>query len=102
MKMFFNEEKKAIQMLKQLKFKNGVSFCQQCVYSNRKRCFNKTTDCQKQAIKTVLNLIEKQEKIIEKMAGHIFIDTVKDDGSHFDTEEEVIEFFENWAEKGGK
>lgn len=61
---------------------------------------NKGLWCGKTDVDFLLNLIEKQSKEIEKlnkiinlMAGDIWIECVKENGRHFDTEEEVIEFY---------
>lgn len=53
-------------------------------------------------VETVLNLIQtqkaeikKKDKIIDAMANEIYIEITKPDGNHFNTVEEVKEYFEN-------
>lgn len=49
---------------------------------------------EKQAIKTVLNLLEKKDKIIDEMAGKIY-----EEGIVWNNKEEVKQYFERKIEK---
>lgn len=50
---------------------------------------------------TEIERIEANQ-IINKMANEIYITAVKDNGTHFSTEQEVIDYFKNLVEKENK
>lgn len=51
-------------------------------------------------IEELENKLDKQEKIIKLMANEIYITAIRDDGTHFSTKQEVIEYFTNKVEEG--
>lgn len=87
-----DEEKKAIERIEDVFYQDlgkGINKIQKITLYE-----DSITD-----IRTVLNLIEKQSKIIQAMANDIYIEIVKSDGSHFATVEEVVEYFEQQVSK---
>lgn len=46
-----------------------------------------------EAIETVLNELDNNDKIINAMANEIYITAIRDDGTHFSTSQEVIDYF---------
>lgn len=51
----------------------GSSICKECCFENDHKCFDDTNgDCQMQAIKTVLNELDKKDKMIDEMVDEIY------------------------------
>ena len=51
------------------------------------------------ACKTIYEYIEKKDKIINEMANEIYITAIRDEGTHFSTSQEVIDYFTNKVEE---
>lgn len=49
--------------------------------------------------KKLIEEVKKQQKIINDMANEIYITAVKDNGTHFSTEQEIIDYFTNKVEE---
>ena len=82
---------------------NSIS-CKNCVLENRKSCVVNGKDCQMEAIYTVLNELDKKDKVIDLMTEDIF-DYEKDIKYYvpeyeefFKNKEEVKEYYFNEIE----
>lgn len=51
------------------------------------------------AIETILNELEKKDKIIDLMANQVLYDDMKTEANRFVTSEEIIEYFTNKVEE---
>ena len=106
--MLSEEEKDAIKLLKEFK-KNGYTSLLMCKYDGDR---TKTNKILKKATKTVLNLIEKQQKVanLQEKTIQLMADYIKDIddciNSEFNSSEfmgynvqEIIEYFRNKAKE---
>lgn len=100
-------EIEAIEVLKNMDIGiRGTSECKKCIFSDEEDCFRDGKDCQMIAIETVLNLLEKKDKIINLMAKDIkeadkFLDSMGYLGEYEGyTIEGIIEEYNQEIEKG--
>ena len=86
-------EIEAIEVLKNMDIGiSGKAKCKKCIFSDEERCFRDGKDCQMIAMETVLNLLEKKDKIIDLMAEQLT--------TPVHSKEWVIEHFNQKIEKG--
>ena len=80
---------------------NSIS-CKNCVLENRKSCVVNGKDCQMEAIYTVLNELDKKDKVIDMMTQELINQSIRvmtgNEIFKFTNKEDTLEYFYNKVE----